>query len=102
MIVIWSEKAENTLKETAEYIFERFGEKNMKNFLQEVFKTAKLLETSPYIGQIEPLLIDFSETYRSIVVNYLNKIIYRVDDSRILIVALWDVRREPMNNVYSI
>jgi hypothetical protein len=32
----------------------------------------------------------------------LNKIIYRVDDSRILIVALWDVRREPMNNVYSI
>ena len=52
MIVIWSENAENTLKETAEYIFERFGEKNMKNFLQEVFKTAKLLETSPYIGQI--------------------------------------------------
>ena len=102
MIVIWSENAENTLKETAEYIFERFGEKNMKNFLQEVFKTAKLLETSPYIGQIYPLLIDFSETYRSIVVNYLNKIIYRVDDSRILIVALWDVRREPMNNVYSI
>ena len=102
MIVIWSEKAENTLKETAEYIFERFGEKNMKNFLQEVFKTAKLLETSLYIWQIEPLLIDFSETYRSIVVNYLNKIIYRVDDSRILIVALWDVRREPMNNVYSI
>lgn len=49
MIVIWSEKAENTLKETAEYIFERFGEKNMKNFLQEVFKTAKLLETSLYI-----------------------------------------------------
>ncbi len=102
MIVIWSEKAENTLKETAKYILERFGEKNMNNFLQEVFKTAKLLETSPNIGQIEPLLIDFSETYRSIVVNYLNKIIYRVDDSRILIVALWDVRREPMNNVYSI
>ena len=74
----------------------------MKNFLQEVLKTAKLLETSPYIGQIEPLLIDFSETYRSIVVNYLNKIIYRVEESRILIVALWDVRREPTNNVYSI
>ncbi len=40
--------------------------------------------------------------YRSIVVNFLNKIIYRVEDDKILIVALWDVRREPMNNVYSI
>ncbi len=26
MIVIWSEKAENTLKQTADYILEKFGE----------------------------------------------------------------------------
>ncbi len=28
MIVIWSEKAENTLKQTANYILEKFGENN--------------------------------------------------------------------------
>lgn len=102
MIVIWSEKAENTLKQTADYILEKFGENNRNNFIKEVYKIVKLLETNPNLGKIEPLLVDFPEMYRSIVVNYLNKIIYRVDDSRILIVALWDVRREPMNNVYSI
>ena len=28
MIVVWSENAENTLNKTAEYILEKFGEKN--------------------------------------------------------------------------
>ena len=102
MIVVWSEKAENTLKKTAEYILEKFGEKNKVVFIEEVYKTAKLLETNPYLGQVEPLLVDFPEMYRSIVVNLLNKIIYRIENDKILIVALWDVRREPKNNVYSI
>ena len=103
MIVIWSEKAENTLKQTADYILEKFGENNRNNFIQEVYKIVKLLETNPNLGKIEPLLVDFPEMYRSIVVNFLNKIIYRVEDDKILIVALLDVvRREPMNNVYSI
>ncbi len=59
MIVIWSENAENTLKKTAEYILEKFGEKNKIFFIQEVYKTAKLLETNPHLGQVEPLLVDF-------------------------------------------
>lgn len=101
MIVIWSEKAENTLKQTADYILEKFGENNRNNFIKEVYKIVKLLETNPNLCKIETLLVDFPE-YRSIVVNFLNKIIYRVEDDKILIVALWDVRREPMNNVYSI
>lgn len=33
MIVIWSEKAENTLKQTADYILEKFGEKNKIVFI---------------------------------------------------------------------
>lgn len=86
----------------AEYILEKFGEKNKILFIQEVYKTAKLLEINPYLGQIEPLLVDFPEIYRSIVVNFLNKIIYRIENDKILIFALWDVRREPKNNVYSI
>lgn len=102
MIVIWSEKAENTLKQTADYILEKFGENNRNNFIKEVYKIVKLLEKNPNLGKIEPLLVDFPEMYRSIVLNFLNKIIYRVEDDKILIVALWDVRREPMNNVYSI
>ena len=102
MIVVWSENAENTLKQTAEYILEKFGEKNKKNFIQEVYKIVNFLEANPNLGKVEPLLVDFPEMYRSIVVTFLNKIIYRIEDNKILIVALWDVRREPMNNVNSI
>ena len=39
MIVVWSENAENTLKKTAEYILEKFGEKNKVVFIEEVYKT---------------------------------------------------------------
>ena len=33
--------------------------------------------------------------YRSFVMNRLNKIVYRIDDDVIYIVAFWDVRRDP-------
>ena len=35
--------------------------------------------------------------YRSIVVNHLNKMVYRVLDDYIEIVDFWDTRREPKN-----
>ena len=42
-----------------------------------------------------PLFASHAATYRSIIINGLNKMVYRVDDDVIYIVAFWDTRMEP-------
>ena len=36
-------------------------------------------------------------TYRSVIINGLNKMVYRVDGNIIYIVDFWDTRREPVS-----
>ena len=80
MIVIWSPKAKESLKKISRYIFQTFGEKPTEKFKERVLQLEKTLATNPNIGPREPLLIHYSNNYRSVVVN---------------IAALWDIRREP-------
>ena len=63
--------------------------------MQEVRQTRRLIECSPNIGSVEPLLAERTVMYRSYVMNRLNKIVYRIDGDVIYIVAFWDVRRNP-------
>ena len=50
---------------------------------------------SPGIGQIDPLFSDRAESYRSVIINGLNKLVYRVDGDTMHIVGFWDTRKEP-------
>jgi Txe/YoeB family toxin of Txe-Axe toxin-antitoxin module len=47
------------------------------------------------MGKIEPILEDRPQTYRSLVINHINKVVYRAEDDRIVVVAIWDCRRAP-------
>ena len=53
------------------------------------------LKRSPNIGQIDPLFANQSATFRSTIINGLNKIVYRIHGDVIYIVAFWDTRMEP-------
>lgn len=55
------------------------------------------LKHSPYIGKIDPLFQNRVQTYRSVIVNGLNKLVYRIEGNTIHIVAFWDTRMEPKN-----
>ena len=60
------------------------------------------LKRSPGIGQIDPLFADRPQTYRSVIINGLNKMVYRIDNDTIRIVAFWDTRmddKEQASNV---
>lgn len=48
-----------------------------------------------YIGAIDPLFADRPASYRSIIINGLSKMVYRIDDDTIHIVGVWDCRQEP-------
>lgn len=95
MKVKWSERARRQRDEVANYIRQQFGAKRKYKFKQEIRNTTNLLKRSPGIGQIDPLFADHAATYRSVIINGLNKLVYRIDDDTIYIAAFWDTRKEP-------
>lgn len=95
MKVRWNKQSKEQLRETAHYIRQAFGQKAKDEFMQEVRHTNALLADNPHLGPTEALLADLPIHYRSIVVRSLNKIVYRIVDKRIEVVAFWDCRREP-------
>ena len=94
MRVIWTERARMQRDEVANYIRQQFGAKRKYQFKQEVRNTTNLLKRSPNIGKIEPLFEYRPQTYRSIIINGLNKLIYRIDGDTIYIVGFWDTRMD--------
>ena len=95
MKVVWQEAAKVGRRQVAAYIRKEFGTRRAKTFRQEIDDTVRLLMNSPNIGQIDPLYADRTLTYRSVVINGLNKMVYRIDGDIIYIVDFWDTRREP-------
>ena len=97
MKVVWQESAKVGRREVAAYIRKEFGIKRVKRFRQEIDDVVTTLMRSPNIGTIDPLYANRPLTYRSVIVNGLNKIVYRIDGDIIYIVDFWDTRREPKN-----
>lgn len=95
MKVIWLNRAETSMRRTEEYILQEFGEIARKHFMQEVENVSYLLEKMPELGHFEPLLANYEQGYRCIVINRLNKLIYYIRDNQILIAAFLDCRQEP-------
>ena len=91
----WDPKAKDSLRQIARYINAKIGKKARVDFMQKVKDTELLLRRSPNVGQIDPLFDGRTIAYRSVVINGLNKMVYRVDGDIIYIVAFWDTRREP-------
>ena len=94
MRVKWSERARRQRDEVANYIRQHFGAKRKYKFKQEIRETTDLLKRSPNIGQIDPLFSDRAMTYRSVIINGLNMLVYFVDDDTIYIAGFWDTRMD--------
>ena len=95
MRVIWQTPAKKGRDNVADYIRDYFGAKHKIRFLQEVRRITRMLKRSPNVGSIDPLFADRSVAYRSIIINGLSKLVYRIDNDTIYIVAFWDTRCEP-------
>ena len=94
MRVKWSERARKQRDEVANYIRQQFGAKRKYKFKQEIRETTDRLKRSPGIGQIDPLFSDRAKTYRSVIINGLNKLVYFVKDDTIYIAGFWDTRMD--------
>ena len=99
MRIRWNKQSKEQLLRTASYIRYEFGQDTMDEFIKEVKRTNKLLSKNPNLGQVEPLLAYLPIEYHSIIISSINKIVYRIVDKHIEVVALWDTRREPNNQI---
>lgn len=94
--VIWSSFAEHQFVEIQNYYLSNISEQLAKKIAKNILLATQQLETTPYIGQIEDLLIDRSIEYRYLVyTNY--KIIYSIEENNCLVKIhdIFDTRQNP-------
>ena len=93
----WNLSAKNDMRQVARYVNKKFGRKARQEFMRRVKDVEKMIMRQPNIGSIDPLYADRPLTYRSVIINGLNKMVYRIDGDIIYIVDFWDTRRAPKN-----
>ncbi|MCC8199404.1 MAG: type II toxin-antitoxin system RelE/ParE family toxin [Tannerellaceae bacterium] len=96
MKVVWEKEASNTLTDIYNY-HKGISERVAKEFYTDIVTETKRLENFPQLAQIEPLLIDEPEKYRSAIVRHHYKLVYFIDEEKqeVVIVRLWDCRQDP-------
>ena len=95
MKIHWHKRAAAQLHQVEEYVLRDFGERIRQEFMDEVEQATHALADMPTMGKIDPLCAHRRQTYRSIIVRRLNKIVYYVKGDALYIAAFWDTRREP-------
>lgn len=95
MKIIWFSDARKGLRSIGRYIQKEFGSQRIVKFTEQVRKAELLLIDNPHFGKIDSLFTGRTYLYRSMVINGLSKLVYRVDGENIYIVAFWDTRQEP-------
>jgi plasmid stabilization system protein ParE len=88
--VVWTNTAKKARREILEYWIERNGTNTYSKRLSKLFKIkAALLQTGRYLGKPT----DFKDVRVSLVSHF--SIFYKVRGDEIIIVGLWDNRRNP-------
>jgi len=95
--IIWSLFAEEKLDEIFEYHKTEANIRIARRLIYNLIKATDILIKNPYIGQVDELLIDRTESYRYLLHgNY--KVIYSVDTEKgfIKIADIFDTRQNPL------
>jgi len=69
----------------------------VQNIIEEIYTAVLSLQEFPQMAPVEMLLSELPLQYRSLLVRNLFKIIYFIDEKEnsIVIVSVWDCRRNP-------
>ena len=97
MKVEWDPTAKEAKRQITAYIRRKFGIMRAKKFNQEIDDTVNMLMRAPNIGKLDPLFEDRAVAYRSVIINGLNKLVYRIEGDIIYIAGFWDTRMNDEN-----
>lgn len=91
MKVIWLDDALNSYHQIIDYLAIKFDSKTARKLDDRVSRVEVALCNFPDLGKIDPLFEN--KNIRSVIV-LQNKLVYRVEDDTIYILAFWDCRRD--------
>lgn len=89
MQVYVTPRAEQNFDSIVNYIRQNFGEKTAKEFIHKANEIFELLREFPFMGQVE------SGDIRGFQLSRQTRLLYRVRNNKIIILALFDVRQDP-------
>lgn len=96
MRIIWSSEATRSLEVIHDFYYSK-NERAANKIITDIYNAVLSLSQQPSMTPIEPALSEFPESYRSLVVRRLFKLIYRIDQDKqvLIIVTIWDCRQNP-------
>lgn len=95
MKVVWLSTANEAWLEIATYIHTTFGTKALLDYNQATDDWIDIIQENPCAFPVEPLLVERTKQYHSVVINHLTKLVYFVESETIYIADVWDARRNP-------
>ena len=94
MNITWTEFAKDNLKDIFNFYSKTVSKKVAHKIRKQILNSTNRLNKNPEIGQIEFYLEKLKENHRYILSgNY--KVIYKIEDSKIIITDVFDVRQNP-------
>jgi len=94
MKLYYSQRATRSLNNIYEFLCEK-SSRAAAIIHNEILDEVDKLLLFPLMAHLEEELQDRKFEYRSLVVHYTYKVIYRIEEQKIYIVDVWDCRRDP-------
>ena len=93
MQIKWSEQSRDDLREIVTYVASNFGKLKAAEVLEEISHSADLLKDFPMLGKGFVEDKELGIAYRTLP-SKLNQIVYYIDGEAIVIVTVWQNRRD--------
>ena len=94
MEIVWTAEAERHLSALADSFHEWDDVRVATEFVQKATDQVARLADTPYVGE---RLAGRRGAYRALTVDLWFKIIYRVVGHKVMVIAIWDCRHEPLD-----
>lgn len=89
--VKWTKRAQSNFDDTVQYIENEWGSKSAQKFVWKVAHLMQTLQNQSEIGKIEIK----EKGIRAFVFSRQNTVFYRIKENKIIILAIFDNRRNP-------
>ncbi len=94
MEIVWTAEAERHVSALADSFLQAGDARAAGDFVRKTMDVVGRLADAPYTGQ---RLAGRRGAYRTVSVDLWFKIIYRVVSHKVVVIAIWDCRREPLD-----
>lgn len=95
--IIYKKRFSNKLIRLLQYLEDQWGQKTAFEFLNHVDERIETLRAQPFIGKPS----EKKPNVRTILITKYNRLYYKLNDDTIIILNMFDTRKNPKRNPYN-